>query len=372
MPWHQSDPVNERLKFVAAVQQGDESMTHCWAQFGISRKTGYRLMKRYVGEGPAALSEQSRAPKSHPNRTPPEMERSILLVRKAHPTWGSKKIIAVLRRENKELALPARSTVDQVLKRAGLVPKGRRKGKRRGYQAPPIVEADGTRCDPLTVNDVFSRTSLECRGLLSPKLEDVKKRLEGLFNKFGMPELLLSDNGPPFGSRGLGGLTRLGVWLVRLGIQPVFIQTGHPEQNGKHERFHETLKAETASRPKATMRAQQFAFDRFTTCRNEERPHEALDMRTPSELYEHSTREVPWRSPEFEYDDLFEVRKVRPEGTVKWEGEQVFVGTAMAGEWVGIEPVGEQDWHMHLGKVRLGVLHGEAGLVLPLAEDEEN
>ena len=387
MPWHQSDRVNERLKFVAAAQSASESMTELCLRFGISRKTGYKLLRRYESEGPDGLRDRSRSPRSHPNRTSPEFERAILRVRKAHPTWGSKKILAVLDRESVVSDLPARSTVDQVLKRAGLVvPRGARR-KRRGPQAAPMVDAqqpndvwsidykgwfrvgDGTRCDPLTVNDVCSRASLECRALVSPKLEDVQWQLDSLFREIGLPGAMLSDNGPPFASQGIAGLSRLGVWLLKLEVQPIFIQPGHPEQNGRHERFHETLKAETASPPRPTIRAQQSAFDRFTACYNEERPHEALDMRTPAEVYRPSTRSMPSRLLDFEYDDVFEVRRVRTDGTIKWEGEHVFVGAAMSGERVGIKPVGEVDWHVHLGAMRLGLLHEDSRLVVPLAED---
>jgi putative transposase len=386
MPWHQTDPVNERLKFVAAAQEGRDSMTQLCFRFGISRKTGYKILRRYEAEGPEGLRNSSRAPRSHPNQTRPEIQRSILSVRKSHPTWGSKKILAVLERERPSDSLPARSTVDQILKRAGVVSPRKRSRVHREPRSAPVVDAqapndawsidykgwfrvgDGTRCDPLTVNDVYSRTSLECRALVSPRLEDVQQQLERVFWRVGLPKVMLSDNGPPFGAQGIGGLSRLGVWLLKLGIQPVFIQPGHPEQNGRHERFHETLKAETANPPRATMRAQQSAFDRFTACYNDLRPHEALDMRTPSDLYEPSSRSMTWRVGEFEYDELFEVRRVRTDGTIKWDGDHIFVGSAMAGELVGIEPVGEQDWHLHLGRMRLGVLHEESGLVLPLDE----
>jgi putative transposase len=389
MPWHQTDPVNERLKFVAAAQKGSISMTELCKEFGVSRKTGYKILRRFKEVGPEGLRDSSRAPRSHPNRTSPEMEKSILVVRKRHPTWGSKKILAVLRKESASDDLPARSTVDQVLKRAGLVSPRKRCRARCAPRAAPVVEAngpndawsidykgwfrvgDGTRCDPLTVNDVFSRTSLECRALVRPKLQDVQQRLEQLFRGVGMPLMMLSDNGPPFGARGIGGLSRLSVWLLKLGIQPVFIQPGHPEQNGRHERFHETLKAETASPPRATIRAQQYAFDGFIDCYNDERPHEALEMRTPSELYEPSEREMPWRASEFEYDELFEVRRVRSDGAIKWEGRLIFVGSAMAGELVGIKPDGERDWHLYVGSMRLGRLHEDSGLVLPLVENAE-
>lgn len=384
MPWQQTDRVNERLKFVAAAQTSSESMTELCARFGISRKTGYKILKRYESEGARGLADRSRAPRGHPNKTPVELERAILRVRRAHPTWGSKKILATLARDWVSSDLPARSTVDQILCRAGLVTPRRKRRSRSPSRSTPVVEAhapndvwsidykgwfklgDGTRCDPLTLNDVFSRASLECRAMVRPKLEGVRMRLDRVFRDVGLPKAMLSDNGAPFGAQGVGGLSRLGVWLLKLDVQPIFIQPGHPEQNGRHERFHKTLKAETASPPQATLRAQQRAFDRFTVCYNHERPHEALEMSTPSELYEPSTRSMPSRLPEFEYSELFEVRRVRADGTIKWEGEYVFLGTALTGELVGIEPVGERDWHVHLGRMRLGFLHEETGIVLPL------
>src|SRR5688572_4861463 len=186
MPWHQTSPVNERLKFVAATQSGQHSIAELCRRFGISRKTGYKILDRYESSGPEALRDRSRAPHRHPNQTASVLEGAILRVRKRHPTWGSKKILAVLEREWTAGELPARSTVDAVLKRAGVVTPRRARGRRQP-SSPPVVEAtapndvwsidykgwfrvgDGTRCDPLTVNDVFSRASLECRAMVSPK-----------------------------------------------------------------------------------------------------------------------------------------------------------------------------------------------------------
>ncbi len=385
MPWHQTDPVNERLKFVAAAQRGRHSMTELCAKFGISRKTGYKLLRRYEKDGPEGLRDRSRAPRRHPNQTSPALEGAILRVRKAQPTWGSKKILAVLQREHSEL--PSRSTVDAILKRAGVVtPRVRR--RRRQVTGPPLVQADapndmwsidykgwflvgdGTRCDPLTVNDVCTRASLECKAMVSPKLEDVQDRLHRKFWELGKPRYMLSDNGPPFGARGIGGLSRLGVWLLRLGIQPVFIEPGHPEQNGRHERFHATLKAETASPPRKSIRAQQGAFDRFRAHYNEERPHEALDMRAPAELYAPSERRMPIKLPEHEYADDIEVRRVRHDGSIKWANELIFIGEALAGELVGLECVDGGHRHLHLGPLRLGVLHERSKTVMPMPPSE--
>ena len=386
MPWHETDPVTERLKFVAAVESGRETMTALCAQFGISRKTGYKILERYRRDGPEGLRDRSRAPRSHPNQTEAAVEAAVLRVRKAHPTWGSKKILAVLKRDESDLPWPARSTIDAILKRAGLVPPRKRRNRKQP-SSPPVVDAtmpndawsidykgwfrvgDGTRCDPLTVNDVASRASLVCRAMVQPKLEDVKRRLDLTFRQFGLPQVMLSDNGPPFGSTGLGRLSRLGVWLMRLGIRPVFIEPGRPDQNGRHERFHETLKAETANPPKATIGAQQRAFGRFQSEYNEERPHEALGMRVPAEVWDFSAREMPASLPEFHYGDGVESRRVRRDGSIKWAGGFVFVGEAFRHEHVGIEAVEEGIRHVRLGSAVLGVLHERSRTVVPIPKD---
>jgi putative transposase len=386
MPWQETNPVNERVKFVAAVQSGEHTMTELCGRFGISRKTGYKILGRYGAAGVDGLRDQPRAPKRHPNQTDPRVEGLILRVRKAHPTWGSKKILAVLHRDHGDEVWPARSTIDEVLKRAGVVePRQRR---HRQPSAPPHVAADapndvwsidykgwfrvgdGTRCDPLTVNDCFSRASLVCRAMVGPQLGDVQRRLELAFREFGLPRVMLSDSGPPFGSTGLGRLSRLGVWLLRLGIQPVLIEPGRPDQNGRHERFHETLKAETATPPKATVPAQQTAFTIFQRIYNQERPHEALAMRTP-EVYVPSARPMPAQLADHEYPAGHEVRRVRRDGSIKWAGGYVFVGEAMRDELVGVSTVEDGQWHVHLGPMRLGALHERSSTIVPLARQKD-
>ena len=373
----------ERRKFVQAALRREVSMIELCQRFGISRKTGYKMLARHSESGLAGLKDSSRAPKSHPNQTPPEAEAAILRVRKAHPTWGSKKILWTLDRERPDEVWPARSTVDEILKRAGLVePRGRR--VRRQPSGPPKIEAaapndvwsmdykgwfrvgDGTRCDPLTVNDVFSRASLACQAMVRPKSADVRRRLEQTFRAFGLPLFMLSDGGPPFGANGLGRLSRLAVWLVKLGVIPVLIEPGRPDQNGRHERFHETLNAETASPPRASIRAQQKAFDGFQETYNYVRPHEALGMKPPAEVYELSPRQMPDELQEHTYAADFETRSVRPDGSIKWEGEMVFVGEAFAGEAVGLRTLDEGLWHVHLGPLRLGVLHERSRTIVPL------
>lgn len=389
MPWHETDPVTERLKFVAAYAAGEESMVELCARFGISRKTGYKLLGRYRAGGPEGLRDRSRAAHTRPNQTPSDVEGAILRVRQRFPTWGSKKILAWLERETPDLELPARSTVDAILKRAGVV-EPRRRRRRQPHQGRPVIEVDrpnaawsmdykgwfrvgdGTRCDPLTVNDMHSRLSIACRALVAPKLVDVRRALERCFRDHGLPDAILSDNGPPFASaRGLGRLSRLGVWLLRLGVRPVLIQPGHPEQNGRHERFHATLEQETASPPRATIAAQQAAFTRFQWTYNVERPHEALGMHAPADLYEPSLREMPAAPPDHEYAGGFEVRRVRRDGAVKWAGGMLFVSEVMAGELVGLRRNEADRWEAYLGPVRLGVVHERSGRVVTLAEDVE-
>ena len=383
MPWTQTDPVIERQKFVRLVLSRNVTMVEACRQFGISRKTGYKVMGKHAELGMAGLADGSRAPRTHPNQTLPEIEAAVLRVRRAHPSWGSKKILWKLDRERPDESWPARSTVDAILQRAGVVTE-RGQRRRRQPTSPPVVEArepndvwsidykgwfrvgDGTRCDPLTINDACSRASLVCQAMVSPKSMDVRRHLERAFAVFGLPRFMLSDGGPPFGSSGLARLSRLGVWLVRVGVVPVLIEPGRPDQNGRHERFHETLKAETASPPSGSIRAQQASFDRFQRIYNEERPHEALAMKTPAEVYELSSRQMPSTLSEHSYPEGYEARSVRRDGGIKWEGQQVFVGEAFAGERIGVEAVDDGLWHVHLGPLRLGVLHARSRTVVPL------
>lgn len=388
MPWNNTDAVNERLKFVAAYQRGDVSMSQLCEQFGISRNTGYKLLAKYRDRGLDGLRDRSRAPRTHPNQTSPEVEVAILRVRRSYPSWGSKKIRAVLDRSLPRGDLPARSTIDAVLKRAGLVQPRKHRQRKQPASSPPVVQADkpndvwsmdfkgwfrvgdGTRCDPLTINDVCSRASLECRAMVTPLLVDVQRRLKHAFCQFGLPSAILSDNGTPFASRGIARLSRLSVWLLRLGVKPVFIQPGRPDQNGRHERFHETLKAETLSPPKETIRAQQASFDYFQTVYNEERPHEALDMRVPAEVYDLSPRRIPSKLPVYEYDDDAEVRRVRSDGCIRWRGDYAFIGLAIRGENIGLYLFGDDLWRVHLGPMQLGVFHARSKILIPVPGGE--
>ena len=374
---------DQRLKFLAQRQLGDITMTELCDRFGVTRKTGYELLKRYRLLGVACLRDRSRAPRTHPNQTSVEVEAEVLDVRRRHPTWGSKKILAMLERKDADASWPARSTIDEILKRAGVV--GSRGSRRRRFPGvSPVVKAeapndvwsadfkgwfrlgDGTRCDPLTVNDVLSRYSLACEAVTSTKFPDVKRVFEALFRECGLPKAIMTDNGPPFGARGIGGLSRLAVWLLRIGVLPIYIEPGKPQQNGKHERFHLTLGQETASPPKATRAAQQRAFMAFRREYNEERPHEALRLRTPASVFERSPRELPKRLLHHEYPAEFEPRMVHTDGSMHWKGESVFVGEALVGERIGLKPVSEGVRHVLLGPLAIGALHERTRLIVPL------
>lgn len=380
--------VDERLKFLAQHERGELTMVELCARFGVSRKTGYKLRERHRQLGRECLRDQSRAPHAHPNQTSAEIEAEVLDVRRKHPTWGSKKILTVLEREDCDARWPARSTIDEILKRAGVV-EDRGSRRRRFPSVGPKVVAnapndvwsadykgwfrlgDGTRCDPLTINDVFSRYSLICAALASPKLADVKALFEASFRAHGLPKAVMTDNGPPFGSRGIGGLSRLAVWLLRLGVVPVYIEPGKPQQNGKHERFHLTLQQETAAPPSATRAAQQRAFAAFQREYNDERPHEALKMSVPGSVYERSPRKLPRKLRPHEYPNTFESRGVRKDGAITWRAEYVFLGEALGGERIGLEPVADGVLHVHLGPLVLGVLHERSGMIVPVRAAQE-
>lgn len=387
MPWQITDRPMKRAEFILEYRKGCWSMTDLCESFGISRNTGYKLIRRFREGGFEALQDQSRAPHRHPNKTPGEIAQRIVEVREEHPTWGVKKILAWLTPRDSETSWPARSTTERILSEAKLIKRRKRKRDSKRLRRP-LPEAvfpnnlwcqdykgwfrvgDGRRCDPYTLTDARSRAVLRCAALVSPKLEDVQKELEKAFKEYGLPDGILSDNGPPFGSTGVGGLTRLGVWLLRLKVTPHFIEPGHPEQNGRHERFHRTLKLETATPPRATIRAQQMAFNRFCRVFNEERPHEALDMATPLSVYRSSPRSYPTRLPCWEYPADYETRKVRKCGTIKWYGQPVRIGSALIGETIGIEAVGDGVLRIHLGALPLGHFHDGSHKVIPLPPEK--
>ena len=365
---------DERVNFVREVEAGDESIADLCRVYGVSRKTGYKWWARYEQEGVAGLADRSRAPRSHPNAVGADDEAAILALRVQRSSWGERKLHAFLERERPEQAWPSPSTIGAILKRHGLTYARRR--RRHATPSSTLSDAtapnqvwaidfkghfrtgDGWRCDPLTISDTASRYLLRCQAVERPNYAHVQPLLEATFREYGLPRALRSDNGPPFASVALGGLSRLSVWFLRLGVVPERIEPGHPEQNRRHERMHRTLKKETASPPRATARGQQRAFHSFQRDYNEQRPHEALGMATPASVYVPSPREYPARLPEMEYPSRYQLRRVAERGDIHWRNRVVFLSEVLAGETVGLEE-DEQGWRIWLGPLLLTRLERE-------------
>jgi|SRR5689334_11413010 len=373
MPWSQTTPMDEKTRFIADHLRGTFSISELCTNYRISRKTAYKWIDRYLHEGPGGLEDRSRKPYSAPNRTPQHIVQALLEVRSHHPSWGAGKLLAFVQRRHRGWDLPARSTANEILKREGLLkPKPRR--RRIGHPGEPTTRIvapndcwcadfkgqfktmDGIYCYPLTVTDGHSRYLLACQGLSSTKVEEAKPVFTRIFREFGLPDRIRTDNGVPFATNTLARLSKLSAWWVRLGVLPELIEPGKPQQNGRHERMHRTLKAEATRPPSNTRLAQQRRFDRFRDEFNNERPHEALQMHTPGSVYASSPRPMPDRLPPLEYPDHFEVRYVSANGGIRWNCAWVNVSTTCVGEYVGLEEIDDGIWNVYFGPLKLGRL----------------
>jgi len=373
MPWRELKPMDQKTQFIADYLRRTLDTTELCQLYGISRKTGYKWIERYLEDGPQGLEERSRRPGACPNQTPEAIVEALIAVRQRHPTWGAKKLLPFVEKRHPDWELPARSTVCDILKRRGLIPRQRRRraighpGKPSSLMLAPnaiwcadfkgqFKTGDGLYCYPLTVTDGYSRYLLGCQGLSSTKVLEAKPVFTRLFKEFGLPERIRSDNGVPFATNTLARLSALSAWWVRLGILPDLIEPGKPQQNGRHERMHRTLKAETTRPPAANRRTQQRKFNRFQKEFNDERPHEALDMATPGSIYVPSPREMPNRLPPLEYPDRFEVRYVSYNGGIRWNNGWVNVSITCAGEYIGLEEIDDGVWDVYFGPLKLGRL----------------
>jgi transposase InsO family protein len=372
MPWHETDPMNERVKFIARYLQNEEPFAALCEDAGISRKTGYKWVERYEQGGVRALVDRSRAPRSHPHAVPAAIIDAIVALRRRHPRWGPRKLLVVLRRREPDRAWPVASTVGDILRQRGLVrPRRRRRysapyGERlREYAGPNAIwcadfkghfAVSDARCHPLTIMDGFRRYLLRCQALRRPLFAPTRSVFEAAFREFGLPETIRTDNGAPFSTLAAGGLSRLAVWWIRLGIRPERIVPGRPDQNGRHERMHSTLKAETARPPRSSFRAQQRAFELFRREYNHERPHEALADQTPASQYVASPRPYPRQLPPLEYPAHVRVERAYPNGVISFRDTQWYLSNCLAGELVGLEEVDDERWKVYFGPVELGVL----------------
>jgi transposase InsO family protein len=389
MPWNVSDVVEQRSGFLDDYDSDAYSMAELCRMYEISRQTGYKLLKRREEDGEAGLRERSRAPHRHPNQTPRWQEDLILELRREHPRWGPKKLRWRLERDYPAMGWPVISTIGDLLHREGLT-IARRKRRRTPPYTEPFVAAqrpnlvwcmdfkghfrtgDGERIDPFTLSDACSRYLLRCQAVDHTNTEQVLAVLEAAFREYGLPDAIRSDNGPPFATRAVAGLSRLSVYLIKLGIVPERIQPGHPEQNGRLERLHRTLKAETASPPAATRRGQQRAFDRFRREYNQERPHEALGQCTPASCYSASVRTYPARVPQPEYDSSVQARRVAVRGQFRWKNHKVFLTESLAGEVVGLEQIDDRYYTVYFAHMAIAIFDSYLLRTHPLPRKEES
>jgi transposase InsO family protein len=373
MPWKEELPMDQKTQFVSEYLRDSLSFTELCQRYDISRKTGYKWINRYEDEGPPGLIDRSRRPHSSPEQTPETLRLAICEARRRHPSWGAKKLLKLLKRQDPQQAWPSRWTVCEILKREGLV---REKTRRRkvGHPGKPtsIVTApnqlwcvdfkgqfktrDGRYCYPLTVTDRYSRYLLGCQGLLSTETRGAKEVFRHLFKKYGLPAAIRSDNGVPFASTALARLSELSVWWIQLGIQRELIQPGKPQQNGQHERMHRTLKAETTRPPAVNLAKQQRLFNSFRREYNEVRPHEGIELQTPASMYEPSTRVLAKELPPLVYPAHFETRLVSKNSGIRWNSQWVAVSQTCAGLHVGLEQVDHGLWDVYLGPIKLGRL----------------
>ena len=377
--------MEERIRFVHRWQEEQWNFAELCREFGVSRKTGYKWLGRYEKAGLGGLADQSRAPREHPNAVGSDVAGAVLRARSAHPRWGPAKLRVWLERREPNVAWPAVSTMGEILRRAGVTAP--RKRRLRVSPSPGALVAasgpnqvwcadykghfecgDGTRCDPLTITDHFSRYLMRCQAVDGLDEKYARLVFQAAFREYGMPQAIRTDNGSPFATTALAGLSELAVWWIKLGIRPERIAPGKPQQNGVHERMHRTLQEATAEPPQANRASQQRAFDRFRREFNQERPHEALEMRTPAEVYQRSAREYPERLAAVEYASDRLVRTVGSCGRIRWSGERIFITKALGNEPIGLEGVADGLWRLWYSFHPIGWLDERSMQATELAE----
>lgn len=353
MPWMETAPVQERIDFVGDHGRAQYTMTELCARYGISRKTGYKWLSRYEELGRAGLVDQSRAPHHCPHKIPDQVAELLCSARRKHPDWGPGKLLNFLAPRHLGVEWPAVSTVGDLFAREGLVQKRRR---RRPHQHPGVVPPtttepndlwtadfkgqfttrDGIYCYPLTIADQHTRFLLTCHGLPSTRGSGVRPIFERAFRTYGLPSAIRTDNGVPFATTGIHGLSELNVWWMRLGIQHQRIHPGRPQQNGAHERMHKTLKRGAIRPPRSDAQAQQRAFNRFRAEYNTERPHEYLGGQTPASRYRTSGRPFPSRLPAQNYPGHFIVKKITTGGTFRFQHHLLFISHNLTDHHIGL------------------------------------
>jgi len=383
MPWQPHSLMSQRLEFVRAVlhRSAGESIRDVCRSAGITEKTGHKWLRRYGEGGPAALSDRSHRPHTPAHQVAPALVREIVALREAQPTWSGRKLRDVLRKEQPGEPWPAASTITTLLKREGLITPRRRTRRERAAWAhthltTPTAPNDvwaadfkgefrlatgGSYCYPLTLSDLYSRYVLLVHGLPSTASVPAQVQCQRCFEHYGLPRVIRTDNGPPFGApTALGGLSSLAVWWIRLGIRPERIEKGEPQQNGAHERMHRTLKAEATRPASRSLDEQQARFDQWRQTFNHRRPHESLRGDRPADRYTSSPRPFPHRLPRLEYADHLELRRVWSNGAIKFRAQTIFLTTVLAGEYVGLTETAEGEWTITFGPLTLGTYSFDA------------
>ena len=374
MPWSETTPVEERIQFVNDALSDRFTMSELCARYGISRRVGYKWLARHDEEGRRGLKDRSRAPHHCPHRIDPGLADLICDFRRQHPFWGARKLLRVLFTRHPEVKeWPAPSTTADLLARRGLVMKRRR---RHPHQhpgvVPPLTEesndlwtadfkgefktGNGIYCYPLTIADQHTRFLITCHGLLSTQTVTAKPVFERAFREYGLPKAIRTDNGVPFATQAIHGLSYLNVWWMRLGIQHQRILPGRPDQNGAHERMHRTLKRQAVRPVKKTCGAQQKAFDSFRTEYNEVRPHEWLNQETPASHYIESPRSYPSRLPVLEYPGHFVVKKITTGGTFRFQYKLLYLANSLVNQHIGLEETDDGVWSIYFNTVLIATL----------------
>jgi len=377
MPWKEESVLSQKQKFIACYESGKFTKTELCREFGISRVTGDAVIKRYETEGWDALEDKSRAPGRHPNQTKETIEEAVLCLRNKYPRWGARKIRELLFRDEKieNTDIPSEVTVNHILKKHGMVVP-RRKGRRRIENQNPYFDPtepnqiwscdfkgkfrmqNGQYCNPLTVVDSMSRYIFAIEGLERADKEHSKPVFEKIFRENGLPEQMHSDNGPPFGNAvSLRRMTQLSVWLMEIGVTPVYSDPGHPEQNGRHERMHRELKAECTRPAGKNLKSQQYKFNRFRTEYNNERPHESLGMKMPNEVHKRSIREYPRIIRDWDYERNIRAKMVTVNGAIRWKNDLIMVSSALSGKYIGLEEIDSGVFRVYYRHVALGIFN---------------
>jgi putative transposase len=382
MAWKACKPMDERLKFIARLLDGEKMAAVC-RDFNVSRKTGYKVLKRYNEIGLEGLTDRSRRPYRHANQLPTQIETLIVRLKEDKPSWGAPKIRERLARLYPDVHTPAISTVHAVLDRHGLVKRrtrrrNRAEGTTLSRPAQPnelwcadykgeFMLADRRYCYPLTITDFASRYLIACEALSTTKETYAFSVFEGVFKEFGLPRAIRTDNGVPFASpNALFGLSRLSVWWLRLGIEIERIKPGHPQQNGRHERMHLTLKLEATKPAARNFLQQQARFDDFIDCYNNERPHQALNMQCPAQRYQPSLR--PYRGlPDLDYPFHDKAVTVTTCGRLCFNRQKINLSQVFAGQTVGIKQIEDRVWLVSFMDYDLGYFDDETCRLEPLA-----